>query len=588
MGSRDVIIRDIRTRVGDISGQSMGGMGLNSCDNSIIDHCSISWATDEGFSSRNSANITFQWNIIGESLNNSVHYNGDDRTDVERHAFAASISGYTGSFHHNLLIDNTGRNWSLAGGMEQDAVTYGGQLDIRNNVVYNWRDRTTDGGVRRLNFVNNYYKAGSVSNTNMHIVSTDGNELNTNDMQKMYVSGNIMSDINGNQLLKASDDAWAMGKARSGGKNSTDTDVRSDLPFFESYVDTQSAEEAYQSVITIAGANKPGFDYIDSRYMNEVKKGTYTYIGSKDNLQGIIDSQNDVGGYPNNNNFKGGTVPKDTDQDGMADVWEKEHGLNPNNASDGAIISLSGDDYTNLEMYLNELAGDPVEYNGSITREPITGNLISSIEVLDTAYYSSWSIDTSLEAGDKVFGDRDIEKSAFSEVPNKYRGAEFVLTPCDSKNSDKQQAKLTAAEDVTVYVGFDSRIASAPSWVNGWTKETDTIKTSNGITFDMYSKVIKAGEAITLGANGQSSGVVNYIVLAAESEKSLPILLGDLTCDSYVDIFDMVMYRQYIAGSVNLDASALANSDINGDGEHNSADMVLLQEFLLGKVKAFN
>lgn len=124
--------------------------------------------------------------------------------------------------------------------------------------------------------------------------------------------------------------------------------------------------------------------------------------------------------------------------------------------------------------------------------------------------------------------------------------------------------------------------------MNGWTKETDTIKTSNGITFDMYSKVIKAGEAITLGANGQSSGVVNYIVLAAESGKSLPILLGDLTCDSYVDIFDMVMYRQYIAGSVNLDASALANSDINGDGEHNSADMVLLQEFLLGKVKALN
>lgn len=80
-------------------------------------------------------------------------------------------------------------------------------------------------------------------------------------------------------------------------------------------------------------------------------------------------------------------------------------------------------------MYLNELAGDPVEYNGSITRKPITGNLISSIEVLDTAYYSSWSIDTSLEAGDKVFGDRDIEKSAFSEVPNKYRRAEFVLTP---------------------------------------------------------------------------------------------------------------------------------------------------------------
>lgn len=583
MGSKDVIIRDIRTRVGDSSGQSMGGMGLGSCNNSIVDHCSISWATDEGFSSRSAANISFQWNIIGESLHDSVHY-GDGHSGTETHAFAASIGGYTGSFHHNLLINNTGRNWSLAGAMEQDAVTYGGQLDIRNNVVYNWRDRTTDGGARRVQFVNNYYKAGAVSNTDLHLVAVDGNELNTSDMQMLYSSGNMKVAQNGQTLIGANEDEWKTGKAKSGGKNSTNDTIRSDKPWFESYVNTQSAEDAYKDVIVKAGANEPKFDYIDSRYQKEVKNGTYTYTGSKQNLQGIIDSQNDVGGYPNSTNFKGGTAPADTDRDGMADAWETEHGLNPNDASDGAKVSLSGDDYTNLEMYLNELAGDPVEYNGVVTRDPITGSLISRIEVLDTSYYSSWSIDTSLEVGDKVFGDRDIEKSAFSDVPNKYKGAELVLTPCDSKNSDKQQAELTAGEDVTVYVGFDSRIASVPSWVNGWTKESDTIKTSNGITFNLYSKEIKAGETITLGANGQSSGVVNYIVLAAE----LPVLLGDLTCDGCVDVFDMVIYRHYITGLVDLEGSALSNADINGDGEHNSADMVLLQEFLLEKIKTFD
>ena len=217
MGSSDVVIRDIRTRVGDMNGSSHGGMGLGSCNQSIVDHCSISWATDEGFSSRSAQNITFQWNIIGESLHDSVHYLDSDRTQTECHAFAASIGGYTGSYHHNLLINCTGRNWSLAGAMEQDAKTYGGQVDIRNNVVYNWMDRTTDGGVRRLNFVNNYYKAGPVSNTNMHIVSIDGNELGTNDMQMMYVDGNVMLDASGNYLLKASDNAWDKGKAVSGG-----------------------------------------------------------------------------------------------------------------------------------------------------------------------------------------------------------------------------------------------------------------------------------------------------------------------------------------------------------------------------------
>ena len=186
----------MRVRVGDMNGKSSGGMGLGSCTHSIVDHCSISWATDEGFSSRCAANISFQWNFIGESLHDSVHYDGD-RTGTETHAVAASISGNKGSFHHNLLVDCTGRNWSLAGGTEQ-YETYGGQLDIRNNVVYIWRDRTTDGGARRLNFENNYYKAGAESNTSLHVVSTDGNELGWADCQKMYVSGNVMLDQKGN------------------------------------------------------------------------------------------------------------------------------------------------------------------------------------------------------------------------------------------------------------------------------------------------------------------------------------------------------------------------------------------------------
>ena len=382
MGAQDVVIRDIRVRVGDMNGKSTGGMGLGSCNHSIVDHCSISWATDEGFSSRSAQNISFQWNIIAESLNESVHYDANDRNKTEPHSFAASISGYTGSFHHNLLVDNTGRNVSLAGAMEQDAKTYGGQLDFRNNVIYNWRDRTTDGGVRRLQFVNNYYKAGAVSNTNLHVVSLDGNELGTNDMQKMYVSGNKMTDSKGNAILDSGDDAWAKGKAKSGGKNSTDADVRSDSPFFESYVNTQSADDAYKSVIAAAGANFPKYDYLDSRYLKEVSNGTYTYTGSKAGLKGIIDSQNDVGGYPDSSNFKGGTAPADSDHDGMPDAWEKEHGLDPNDASDGSIVSLSADDYTNVEMYLNELAGDPVEYNG-ITET------ISAFETIEAESFSS-------------------------------------------------------------------------------------------------------------------------------------------------------------------------------------------------------
>ena len=579
MGSSDVIIRDIRTRVGDVSGKSMGGMGMSSCDNCIVDHCSISWATDEGFSSRSAANLTFQWNIIGESLNNSVHYDANDRSNVERHAFAASIGGFTGSFHHNLLIDNTGRNWSLAGAMEQDGVTYGGQLDIRNNVVYNWRDRTTDGGARRVQFVNNYYKAGAVSNTSLHLVSVDGNELNTGDMQKLYSSGNVKAAQNGSVLVGADVDEWSSGKAKSGGKNSTNNDVKSDKPFFESYVNTETAENAYRSVIAGAGANYPQWDYIDSRYIDEVKNGKYTYTGSRDGLKGIIDSQNDVGGYPSAKNFKGGTAPTDTDGDGMPDSWENEHGLNQNDAKDGAIVSLSADDYTNLEMYLNELAGDPVEFNGTpMTYDPINGRLVS-VDIIDTAYYSDWAADDSLEVGDTVFGDRTAERCAVSELPSKLKGAEIILTPCDAKASSKTQAELTAAEDITLYVGLDSRVEKEPDWLSGATKTAYTVNTTNDVTFELYSVSLKAGEKFTLGANGQSTGCMNYIVIASNAGELT--VRGDVNADGEFNVADLVLLQKWLLAVPDTELADWQAGDLCTDGRLDTFDLVMMRKELL-------
>ena len=153
VATNDVIVRFVRVRVGDAAHRAMDGLGLGNSDDSIIDHCSISWAMDEGTSSRGGHNITFQWNIISEMLQHGFHYNASDRTKFETHAFAGSISGDIGSYHHNLLAHCTDRNWSLAGGLDQ-AGKYAGRLDIRNNVVYNWTGRTTDGGVKDLVYVN--------------------------------------------------------------------------------------------------------------------------------------------------------------------------------------------------------------------------------------------------------------------------------------------------------------------------------------------------------------------------------------------------------------------------------------------------
>ena len=55
--------------------------------------------------------------IIAEALNIADHtkYVGTGKG----HSFAGSISGNVGSFHHNLLANCTGRNWSLAGGLDR-------------------------------------------------------------------------------------------------------------------------------------------------------------------------------------------------------------------------------------------------------------------------------------------------------------------------------------------------------------------------------------------------------------------------------------------------------------------------------------
>jgi hypothetical protein len=348
MGStRDVIMRFIRNRVGDFCKDSMDGIGMSGCDHSIIDHCSISWSIDEGTSSRSGKNISFQRNIICEALNNSYHYLDSNRTQTERHSFAGSISGGIGSYHHNLLAHNTGRNWSLAGGLKQSAVQYDGYLDIRNNVIYNWKDRTTDGGAKQVNFVANYYRPGPVT-TLFKLMRPDGGATSAGDRQQYFVTNNVMEGQN----FDANN--WSGIQVQ----NATEADVRVNTPFFPDYVTTQTAREAYKSVLCDSGANQPRLDFIDARAISNTFYKNFTFSGSKDHLSGIIDSQDDVGGYPTNS-YATYDVPIDSDHDGMPDWWELLRALNPFSDTDDFSDSNSdpdGDGYTNLEDYLNWLA----------------------------------------------------------------------------------------------------------------------------------------------------------------------------------------------------------------------------------------
>jgi hypothetical protein len=358
-GTHDVIIRYMRFRIGDAEHRAMDGAGLGSCDNCIMDHCSISWSSDEGTSSRGAKNITFQRNIVAEALHHGPHYRASDRTKLETHAFAGSISGGIGSYHHNLLADCTDRNWSLAGGLTQGGF-YAGYLDIRNNVVYNWTARTTDGGVKELNYVNNYYKPYPTNPFVKWLLKLD--PINPAwGTESYYMVGNVMEGFD------YESDNW---KAFQNGPQ-VEKQVRVDRPLFPSYVTTQSAREAFTNVLANVGANFPQSDVIDRHLIGEARDGTAHYTGTRGptygdrpgpNFAGIIDEPADdksAAGSPDFPwpEYKTGGVPVDTDHDGIPDDWEKAHGLNPNDPND-ANADCNGDGYTNLEKYLNSLVGE--------------------------------------------------------------------------------------------------------------------------------------------------------------------------------------------------------------------------------------
>jgi len=330
----DVVVRFIRSRLGDESRTQGDAIWINSGRRIILDHVSASWSVDETLSAsaRYDApgpdgkkggfyDLTVQWSIIAESLRRSIHAKGD-------HGYGSLIRGGDGakiSFHHNLWANHLARMPRPGNYQGPDKDPVGAFFEFRSNVFYNWGKGHAgyDADAAALvaySFVDNAYVMGPDSEKPVAF-----NESNS--LAKAWFAGNSM-----NGVIPA--DPWSLvsGLQAPG--------YRQAGPIAVAPVAADPAASAYERVLADAGASVFR-DAVDARVA----------AGVRDRTGRQIDSQAQVGGWPA---LPPGIAAADSDGDGMPDAWEAAHGLDPRKA-DGAL-DRDGDGWTNLEDYLAEAA----------------------------------------------------------------------------------------------------------------------------------------------------------------------------------------------------------------------------------------
>jgi len=349
LGGDNIIVRYMRFRMGDknqnkgmVNGaggdDAFGGIRRNKI---MIDHCTMSWSTDETCSIYAGDSTTLQWNLLSEPLNYSYHFETGDQ-DFEHHGYGGIWGGKHASFHHNLFAHCNSRTPRFDG-IRNSPIE---NADYRNNVIYDWGENNVyagEGG--NYNIVNNYYKYGPSTKKNVknRVVNPYKKEPKI-PFGKFYLSGNYVDgapDVTANNWL---------GVTMEKGTDADAVNAKVNTPFSSVDIIMQSPQDAYEAVLKNAGASYHR-DTLDQRIINNVRNRT----------GGFIDVQ---GGFPHGTAYsisarawpelKSIPAPADTDADGMPDDWEKKNGLNPGDAAD-AIGNKLHNIYTNVEVYINNL-----------------------------------------------------------------------------------------------------------------------------------------------------------------------------------------------------------------------------------------
>ncbi|RYY11129.1 MAG: pectate lyase, partial [Cytophagaceae bacterium] len=260
--ANNVIVRFIRFRMGDKNqneGFKDGAGGDDAFGGQrnarlVVDHCSMSWSTDEAFSVYEGDSTTLQWNLIGPPLNYSYHFEKGD-TDYEHHGYGGIWGGQHATMHHNLFVHCNSRTPRFNGSRYTHPAGYE-NCDFRNNVIYDWGENNVyagEGG--NYNIVNNYYKPGPSTKpaVRARLLNPYKLEKGSNPLPygKFFLAGNYQ-DASAEVTARN----WR-GVDMNGGTRADTVLAQASTPFDLGPVATQPAQEAYGLVLEKAGATRP-------------------------------------------------------------------------------------------------------------------------------------------------------------------------------------------------------------------------------------------------------------------------------------------------------------------------------------------
>ncbi|MBN1669471.1 MAG: hypothetical protein JXR37_00450 [Kiritimatiellae bacterium] len=330
----NIVVRYIKFRLANPRPKNRGGRAfmLTAVNNFLMDHCSISWNSDDLMAIR----------VRKTSVKGVTH-----SITVQRTVFAETITGHlTGlglggpgeiagahSVHHNIFSTISHRLPSSG------PLT----LEVINNVYYNY-GRTGDAyGGGTIDYIANYYRVGPRWPNPNGILFRLSDEFPSH-IPTVYMAGNMAPHFG---ITSPTQDNWALTENHSNWDTWNEPAMRRSSPVSAPPVPVtvQTAKDAYTSVLADSGANArlddmgnwvSNRDSVDKRIIAQIQNGT-----GLDRLMTIDDID-----FPN---VDPGTPYPDTDQDGMADVWERKHFGDL--ARDGSEITGSG--YLAIECFLN-------------------------------------------------------------------------------------------------------------------------------------------------------------------------------------------------------------------------------------------